>query len=62
MSAAASQTINVDNQAHFRYSDDYCFRLMEASAYCALTDFGTQLSVFHSSALKKQLPIKEDKK
>ena len=33
-SAPAPQKINVDNQVHFRYSDDYCLRLIDFNILC----------------------------
>jgi hypothetical protein len=30
-----SKKINVDNKVRFRYPDEYCFRLIDASICCA---------------------------
>jgi hypothetical protein len=45
-SAPAPKKINVDNQALFRYSIDYCFRLMEAAICCAEAEADTQFAIF----------------
>jgi hypothetical protein len=51
------QKINVDNQVRFRYQVGYWFRLIDASICGVKADADTQLTVFDSSALKKQLLI-----
>jgi hypothetical protein len=47
--------IKVDRKNRLRYQIGYWFRLIDASIYGAKADDDTQLIVFDSSALKKQL-------
>jgi hypothetical protein len=49
--------IDIDNKARFRYQVGYWFGLLDVSICGARDDADTQLTVFDSSALKKQLPI-----
>jgi hypothetical protein len=51
------QKINVDNKARFGYQDSYWFRLIDAPICWAAAEAGTQLTIFDSSALKKQCLI-----
>ena len=48
---------NLDNKARFRCQVGYWFRLINVSIYGTTADADIQLSVFDSSALKKQFPI-----
>jgi hypothetical protein len=52
--------IDIDNNNRFHYQVGYWCPLIDASIYGAVADSGTQLSVFDSSALKKQLLIFRD--
>ena len=56
-SSIPTQKIKVDRKNRFRYQVGEWFRLIDASIYGAKADDDTQLIVFDSSALKKQLLI-----
>ncbi|CAB1055778.1 hypothetical protein D1BOALGB6SA_512 [Olavius sp. associated proteobacterium Delta 1] len=56
-SSIPPQKIDIDNKARFGYLDGYWFRLIDASICGAKADADTQLTVFDSSALKKQFLI-----
>lgn len=40
------QEINVDNEARFRYLNNYWFRLVDASICCAAAETDAQLLIF----------------
>jgi hypothetical protein len=52
-----TQKIDIDNNTRFHYQVGYWCPLIDASICGAVADPGTQLSVFDSSALKKQYLI-----
>jgi len=53
----SSSKIDIDNNARFRYQIGYWFLLIDTSRCWAKADADTQLTVFDSSASKKQLPF-----
>lgn len=58
---ARHSKINVDSKTHFRYLDIDETHLIDASKCCAILDADTQLSIFGSSNVKKQLLVASSK-